>query len=234
MATKKQIHFAKQGITKVRELEETLKEIDPAFEGQCEQSGMDLETAFQLYCQFTGDIEKTAHALNVKPVDVLRAADRLGWAKKLEAIFELKKSGRPGDVEKSLSRAISFVQAHRYRIVIERLLKRFYDMSDDELFATCFTKKTVTKKDGTVEETESVNCKPYADLATAMEKIQALCYSALGDTVTERAARKTQNDDSSVNLSSLHQIIASAMSGADPAAQLLQEQVAQADRPEVQ
>jgi hypothetical protein len=58
----------------------------------------DIEQAFQLYATFCGDVERTAHALNVSPVDVLRTADEERWSERLKSILELKKSARPGDI----------------------------------------------------------------------------------------------------------------------------------------
>jgi hypothetical protein len=230
MATR-QANYAKSGITKVKELEQTLNELDPTFTAEFKEEGFDVERAFQLYAQFSGDVTRTATALNVSAVAVLRAADRLKWATKLEAIFELKKSGKAADVERSISRTMAFVQAHRFRVVIERVLTKFYEMSDEALFEACFTEKTTTKKDGSVETTKSVNCKPFSDLGAAMEKVHQMCYSALADTVTERAARKDKPDDT-VSATQLHSVIAAAMACGDtssPAAQLLQEQIDQGE-----
>jgi hypothetical protein len=227
MSTPKQAAYIKCGITKARELTKSLDEIDPTFTSEAESAGFDVEQAFQLYAQFCGDVERTAHALGVAPVDVLRAADRLNWNKQLEKILELKKSGRAGDTERGISRAMNFVQAHRMRVVLERLLKRFYDMSDDELFECAFTVKTTTAKDGSVSESRAVNAKPFADLATALEKVQSMTYLALNDTATERAARRDGlGEDDSTSAGQLHAIIAQAMSETtSPAAQLLQEKL---------
>lgn len=228
MATKKQIHYAKQGITKVAELKESLDEIAPDFSAELNESPMDLNQAFGLYIQFSGDVQRTAHALNVSAVDVLRAADRLGWAKKLEPLLEMKKGGRAEDIERSISRAMSFVQAHRLRVVLERVLARFYALSDDELYKLCFSVKRVEKKDGSVEVTESVNTKVFSDFAAALEKCHSMASAALTDTATDRAARKDRPEDAGVSATALHSIIAAAMSGNDPsspAGQLLQEHI---------
>lgn len=227
MSKPKEAAYIKSGITRVRELTKSLDELDPTFVAEAEAAGFDVERAFQFYAQFSGDIERTAHALGVAPVDVLRAADRLKWNAQLEKIFELKKSGRPGDIERGISRAMNFVQAHRMRVVIERLLKKFYDMTDDELFESAFTVKVTTAKDGSESEQRTINTKPFADLATAMEKCQQMTYIALTDTATERAARReSTGDDDGASVGQLHAIIAQAMSETHGApAQLLQEKM---------
>jgi hypothetical protein len=228
-ATVKQAGYVKGGITRVRELTQSLNEIDPTFVEEAEKEGFDVDRAFQLYAQFCGDVERTGHALGVPPVAILRAADRLKWNDRLKVILELKQSGKPGELERGISRAMNFVQAHRMRVVLERLLKKFYDMPDEELFEAAFTVKVTHAKDGTESETRSVNTKPFADLAAALEKCQQMTYTALGDTVTERAARhEDSGSGDAVSATQLHSIIASAMAGGDPsspAAQLLQEQL---------
>ena len=56
---------------------------------------IDRENAFLLYATFCGDIERTAHALNVPAVAVLKVADEEGWQTRLGPIIALKKSTRP-------------------------------------------------------------------------------------------------------------------------------------------
>ena len=89
----------------------------------------DREQAFLLYATFCGDLEKTAHALNVRPVEVLRMVDEEGWNERLKAILELKKSGRPGDIERAINRALNFVMAHKFRLFLERVLFRLTGMA---------------------------------------------------------------------------------------------------------
>jgi hypothetical protein len=60
---------------------------------------IDRENAFLLYATFTGDLERTAHALNVRACDVLLMADEEKWNEKLKPILDLKKSTKPGDIE---------------------------------------------------------------------------------------------------------------------------------------
>src|SRR6266481_5737735 len=93
---------------------------------------LDREQAFLLYATFAGDVERVAIALNVRAIDVLRIADEDGWIEKLKPIIELKKSTRPGDLERACNRALNFVQAHKFRMFIDRVIFRLAGLSADE------------------------------------------------------------------------------------------------------
>lgn len=202
----------RENTSKVQKLVEQLNDIDPVYVEQAKQEGWDVERAWQLYAQFTGDVERTAHALGVKPSQILDVATRFHWQEKLKPIIELKQSGKPGDLERGISRAMNFVQAHRLRIVLQRMLDKFYSMPDEELFEACFTSQR--DRDGNVVG-KIVNTKPFCDLAAAMEKVQNMTYAALSDTATERAKREeTKSEADSVSASQLHQIISESMSKA--------------------
>lgn len=227
----KQAAHIKNGIEDVRELTKSVEALDPSMVVDPGDFKFDVEQAFQLYTQFLGDVGRTAHALGVPPVDVLRAADRLDWNGKLKTVFEAKNSGKPQDLERAISRAMNFVQAHRMRVILERILAKFYAMSDEELINKCYVTTTKRSKDGTESETQSINAKPFSDLAAALEKVHQMTYAALADSVTERTTRKDTSEDSGVNATQLHQIIAAAMAGHDknnPAAQLLEAHIAEA------
>jgi hypothetical protein len=154
-----------------------------------------IEQAFQLFATFCGDVEKTAHALSVKPSIVIAIAAREKWNERLAPLFELQKGTRPGDVERGINRAVNFVQAHRLRLCVDRLIDRLYKLTDDELLEYCF--ETTVKKDREGNETtvKRIVTRPLADLATAMEKCQAQTYHALNDTAPERAKRQEAPND---------------------------------------
>ena len=183
----------------------------------------DKEQALQLYCVFTGDVERTAHALGVRPVDVLRAADELGWNEKLAAVIKLQKSGRPGDIERAISRALNFVQAHKLRLLLERVIFKLSGMSSEELDEYIFREKD---KNGL--EQRRLTTRALADLASAVEKCQMMTYQALDDTAKAREKRIElgQDGDSS---GAIHAAIAKAMSQAgqdsSPRAALLEAQI---------
>lgn len=170
----------------------------------------DRENAFQLYATFAGDIERTAHALNVRPIDILKVSDDEGWAIKLQPIFELKKSKRPGDIDRGLNRARNFVQALRMTMFLERVLKKLMDMDPDELNEYLFQVVRTKHKDGSESEERKLSTRALADLTSAIEKAHAMSYLALNDTVQDRTKRQEHTDDPDA-LGALNVAVAQAM-----------------------
>ncbi|MHC4154409.1 MAG: hypothetical protein ACYST6_05745 [Planctomycetota bacterium] len=189
---------------------------------------IDRDSAFMLYATFCGDVERTAHALGCRPVDVLEVAKMERWDEQLKSIIELKKSSRPGDVERAVNRALNFVQAHRFRTIVERVMRHLYEMEQTELVDFVTTSVRASTK---ADAPRQLSAKSLADLATAMEKAQAMSYLALVDTATDRSKRKAELDSDN-GAQSLHIQIASAMAkvgGSNSAsAQLFDRQLEQA------
>jgi len=191
-----------------------------------------LEQAFQLYATFCGDIEKTAHALSVKPAVIIFIAKREGWDERLAPLFEMQRGHRPGDVERGINRAVNFVQAHRLRLCVDRMIDRLYNMTEDEILEYCFEVTTKRDRDGNESVTKKIVTRPFADLATAMEKCQAQTYHALNDTAPERAKRlEAPNDFHSA--ADLHAELSKAMAevreSKSPQAELFRTQLARAE-----
>lgn len=189
---------------------------------------LDRAQVFMLFATFAGDTVRTAASLGVSPVAVLRMAEEEGWLKKLEPIIELSKSQRPGDWERACNRAVNFVQAHRMRLIVERTIKRLTGLSEQEFID--LIEEQHTTKDGSV--TVKLSTRSLADLATAIEKCQALTYQALGDTAPERAKRKGTEDDGDSS-QDIHAKLAAACAAAgmsnSPRALLFDAQVVQAE-----
>jgi hypothetical protein len=200
--------LVKLGTKKAQKVLDQLQEIDPTIIEHSKGLAMDVENIFQLFCSFTGDLQRTAHAAGVTPQAVAELAEEHKWTTRLSAIFELKRSGKAGDLEKCLSRAINFVQAHRMRIVLEKLIAKLYEKTADQLLEECTVVQT--DKDGN-EIRRSLNMRPLSDLCAALQKVHELTYLALVDSVTERA-RKNDNGDPELSLSSIHSLISQAMS----------------------
>lgn len=188
----------------------------------------DRAQVFLLFATFAGDVVRTAHAAGCRPVDVLRVADEEGWTAKLAPILELQKSQRPGDVERAINRALNFAQCHRMRLFLERVLHRVCGMKKEELEEYIMTNKT-NKTDKNGFGTKVLSTRALADLATALEKTQAMTYQALGDTAQDRGRRKEQSAGDDTNAGELHVRIAAAMSAvkasATPRAQLFDAQL---------
>ncbi len=186
---------------------------------------IDREQAFLLYATFTGDLEKTAHALNVPAVAVLKMADDEGWNEKLAPILKMKKSVKPGDMERSMNRAVNYVQGHRMRIMITRTLSVLLNMTEEDIKGRIDeTTGMIDVNDPGLKDSPNktlarvTKSKPgsfsrlLADLASALEKCHSMTYQALNDTVQERTKRKEDNSDASV--AAMHAQIADAMADA--------------------
>lgn len=190
---------------------------------------IDREQAFLLFATFTGDVERTAHALDVPATAVLKMAEEEGWTNKLGPILALKKSSRPGDVERAINRALNFVQSHRMRLFIQRVITRLTGFNEVEFEEYLFT--GAKEKDGTV--TKKLSTRALADLASALEKTQAMTYQALNDTAQDRAKRKEDGGDTDVSTGDLHAQISAGLAAvrasATPRAQLFDAQLAQAE-----
>jgi len=196
--------------------------------GSFQQPRIDFnrEDAFQLYATFCGDVERTAHALNVPAVAILKVVEEENWSARLRSILELKKSNRPGDVERAINRALNFVQAHRLRLFLERMMSRLTNMSPEE--AEEYLMQESVTKDGNISK--KLSTRPLADLAAALEKCHAMTYMALNDSAAERTRRNETGDPASSS-GELHKKIAEGMaairSSTSPRAQLLDAQLAQ-------
>lgn len=174
-------------------------------------AGTDLhnkQQAFLLYTLFCGDAIKTAHALGVPPEMVITCSKKEGWDEKVSEITRLRKSDKPGDLERAINRAINYVQAHRYRQQLERVLQRIMSWDPnkfDDLLVT-----TSTDKLGNIKYQFSTRA--FADLASAMERAHMLTYMALGDLSQDRSRRKEDiADEGVIAATQLHEQIVKAM-----------------------
>lgn len=168
---------------------------------------IDRKNAFLLYATFCGDLEQTAHALGVPPAVVAHAALLDKWDEQLKTIIGMKKSSRPGDVERAINRAVNFVQAFRMRLFIERVIQKLTGLDDAELNDYLFEVRE--SKAGTISK--HVTTRPIADLTSALEKCHALTYLALNDTAQDRSRRQEQADNQEFEAGALHIAIARAM-----------------------
>jgi len=191
---------------------------------------LDREQAFMLYATFCGDIVRTAHALDIPEAAVLKMSEDEGWQNKLGPILALKKSTRPGDIERAINRALNFVQAHKMRLFIARVIQRVTQMNETEFEGYIF--QAASCKPGE-EPIKKLTTRALADLASAMEKSQAMTYLALNDTAQDRSKRKELEGDDNVSAGDLHAQISAGLaavrSSSTPRAQLFDAQLAQAN-----
>lgn len=168
---------------------------------------IDRPQAFLLYAANCGDVEKTAHALGIPAVVLLKVVDDEGWVSRLGPIMEKMKSHKPGDLERGINRALNFVQSHRLRLILERAIRVMTGWTDDEM-KTSLLQETCTKMGSSTKLTT----RWAADFATALEKCHSMTYQALNDTASERVKRKEESTDGSAL--DLHARIAAAMGSA--------------------
>lgn len=168
----------------------------------------DKKQVFLLYTIFCGDASKTAHALGTDVLSVAKLAEKEGWDEKVGEIAQLRKSDRPGDLERAINRAINYTDAHRYRQQLQRVLAHFQTLTDAEIEELLISE--TYNKDGVLIK-KSLSTRALADLSSALEKAHALTYLALGDTAQDRARRKEEQDDGVMAASVLNQQIIQAM-----------------------
>ncbi len=169
----------------------------------------DKENAFLLYAVFCGNVTQTAHALGVGEKLVADVAIENKWDQRLRPIIELKNSTKPGDVERAVNRAMNFVQAHRYRLFLERVLREMTGLSQQDIRA--YMLATDVDKDGVAAK--KFNTRALADFASALEKCQSMTYLALNDTATDRKERGEDNA-SDAAAAEMHLRLADAMAKA--------------------
>jgi len=190
-------------------------------------------TAFLLYATFCGDVERTAHALNVRPIDLVRVADDEGWDAKLGGIIALKKSQRPGDLERAMNRAMNFVQAYLWRQFLDRCMQELLALNQAALNEYLFSEMNMGAKPKDGPPQRKLSTRGLADLSAAIEKAQDMTYKALSDTAGDRRQRQLDSDDAQASPSQLFAEMAKAMAQVEqsntPRALLFDAQLAKAN-----
>jgi hypothetical protein len=167
------------------------------------------EEVFRLYAMFVGDLERTAVAAHLPLEQVAEMATAGEWTKRITVLIRLQKSGIPGDVERGVNRAINFIQADRMRRVIERIIGVLNAMSPDEMMQNLLS----VSEDRNGNVTSKILTRPFADLATALEKCHAMTYQALSDTATDRKGR-SETEDQNATAGEMHLALVDAMAKA--------------------
>jgi hypothetical protein len=142
-----------------------------------------------------GDFERTAHALHVEAAFVFELAREGQWQERLQAILQLKKSKRPGEVERAINRALNFAQAQEMRKLLFRMMQNLAGMTNKELVEFCISTVKTTNADGTVTEERRLATRPFADLASGLAKVHMMSYYALTDTAAERSKRSQEDPE---------------------------------------
>jgi hypothetical protein len=177
--------------------------------GDPQRIELDVDQVFMLYAAFCGDVAKTAHSSGIPQDKVVALAVEHQWPERIKSLVDLTKGSKPGDVERGINRAMNFVQAHRYRIFVEGVMRALMSTSStEEGLRDTLTVKRFNKKGECINE--SCNMRPLADLASAMEKIHWMTYQALNDSPQERAKRVEKPADD-VSQADVHAKIAATL-----------------------
>lgn len=164
---------------------------------------LDITKVFLVYVSLVGDVEKTALALDLDPEIVQALATEEGWAAKVQRMCVVAhKEGKPGDYERQMNRAMAFVQAHQTGIAIDGIVGWFATKTPQEIM------DALTVFDGRGKA--RLSARFFADLASAMEKVQHLRYYALGDTPPERLER-TKEEKEGMDANALHHAVICAL-----------------------
>lgn len=181
-------------------------------------SNVDVAAVYIGYTALVGDVERTALAFNLSTRVVKHLAEKFDWDSKIRSISLLSKGSKPGDWEKCQNRALSFVQGHLLRSVLQRILENLNSMSKADIVRTVINQKR------TGEITFSAGF--YSDLAAAMERCQAMCYAALEDAAGDRTRAGKEAINAELSVDALHAAISSALNtpaGAGTAERVLLE-----------
>lgn len=163
-----------------------------------DKTKLDVSQIFLVYMAVVGDVDKTALSLDLDPKIVQSLAQSEGWSEKIRRISYISKSSKPGEWERAQNRALNFVQAHRVRSLIDRLINHFAEQTPEEM----------VEKNKSREDLPSA--KFLSDLLSAAEKAHHLSYAALGDTVAEREGR-VDEEGNSVSAATIHASLIAAL-----------------------
>ena len=151
----------------------------------------DVAQVFLVFMATIGDVPKTAAALDLDPHFVAWLAEQEGWLEKVKRVSIMSRSEKPGDWERAQNRALNFVQAHRARMLMDRLILALTNSESDD-FLEHFRTRTKDGRDG-------YSARFFSDLMAALDKAHHLSYAALGDSVGERLDRDKEDGEASAN-----------------------------------
>ena|SRR5436190_8656908 len=151
---------------------------------------VDTSKIFETYIVFMGDVSKVAVALDIEESTIKNLATCEGWDKKLRA-WQQQVSGDPKDLQISINRAVNFIQSHRLRSVLDKVVGKLHAMTADELLEAL----TVNTKYG-----PEVKTRALTDLVKAAESVQLMSQRSLGDTADERPKQDEHSKGSSIML----------------------------------
>jgi len=167
-----------------------------------DKSKLDVTQVFLTFMQFVGDADRTALALGLDVSVVVELAQVEGWVEKVQALTVMSKGGKPGDYERAANRALNYVQAHQLRATLGAVISKLGSEDIDTVLANLLP--------AAARQTVVLSSKFFSDLATAVERVQGMTYTALGDSVGERTARAADGDGR-VNADAMHAAVIASL-----------------------
>src|SRR5208282_2966538 len=96
------------------------------------KNDLNVSQIFQTYITFCGDTKRTALAMDIDEQTIKDLASDERWVDKIAEWNELRE-GDPRDVQIQINRAVNYVQAHRLRAVLDRVVSHLSTMTGEEL-----------------------------------------------------------------------------------------------------
>jgi hypothetical protein len=160
---------------------------------------LDVSQIFQTYITFCGDAQKTAVACDVDVLTVKELARTENWDLKAAEWSKLR-DGNPAEVQIQINRAVNYVQAHRARALLDKVIAFLSEGDASDLV----NRLTINTKHGPEFKTRALT-----DLVKAMESCQLMTQRALGDNPNVKP------EDESANGSSITLQVMKAMAEAE-------------------
>ena len=169
---------------------------------------LDVSQIFQTYLTFGGDVERTALAVGMQPVEVRTLAQSERWADKLSLWNEFQ-AGDKKELQIQINRAVNYVQAHRLRTIIDKVVTEL-SAKDGKGLIDLLTEVHSGEK----SSSEKFSARALTDLVKGAETCQLMTQRALGDT-NGASASDAPTDGSSIALSVMKAMAAADSLGVD-------------------
>jgi hypothetical protein len=144
---------------------------------------LDYSKVFLTYVSLLGNVEQTAIACELDPLQVSTLARRDNWDVKVKALLLVKEKQGAEAFARELNRTANFVQALRCRNLLDQTLQFFTNQGTTAEGRVSFAQLLTHR--GAKGET-NLSAKNVADLTKAIQTVHQMTYAALGDTAAER------------------------------------------------
>lgn len=173
-----------------------------------DKNKLDVLRIFETFVAFSGDVMRTAVACNLPPETIHALATSEGWHAKVKEWTTLRE-GSTADVAVQVNRAVNFVQAHRLRSLVDKVVTELTKLEPSELVDK-LSSHTRDKSGLRIPGASTFSARALTDLVKAAESAHLMTQRALGDTAQERPETGETRKGSSIAL-----LVQQAMNAAD-------------------